>query len=68
MIGNPYSIPQTVTLQSGDYAFTYAPGSGYSSAQTGSVTLQPGEGAWIYSAAGGTYVVGTMPPAPPSAP
>ncbi len=67
MIGNPYPTSQTVTLQSGDVAYTYDPSSNqYSSAFTGTLTLQPGQGAWVYSATGGTYSIGYQPPSPPS--
>jgi hypothetical protein len=67
MIGNPYSTSQTITLQAGDFAYTYDPTSNqYSAAISGTLTLQAGQGAWLYSAAGGTYTVGFQPPAPPS--
>lgn len=67
MIGNPYPTSQSVTLQSGDFAYTYDPSTNqYSSAISGTLTLQPGQGAWVYSANGGNYSVGFQPPAPPS--
>ena len=67
MIGNPYPASQTVTLQSGDFAYTFDPSTNqYSTAFTGTLTLQPGQGAWLYSANGGNYSIGYQPPAPPS--
>ncbi len=67
MIGNPFSTVETVTLQTGDTAYTYDPASNqYSAAQTGTLTLQPGQGTWLESVAGGTYTIGMTPPAPPS--
>ncbi len=67
MIGNPFPTAETVTLQTGDTAYTYDPASNqYSAAQTGTLTLQPGQGAWLESVAGGTYTIGMTPPAPPS--
>lgn len=67
MIGNPFPTVETVTLQTGDTAYTYDPASNqYSAAQTGTLTLQPGQGAWLESVAGGTYTIGMTPPAPPS--
>ena len=66
MIGNPYPVSQTVTLQAGDVAYTYDPAANqYSAAYTGTLTLQPGQGAWIYSANGGTYSIGYQPPSAP---
>ncbi len=67
MIGNPYPTSQTVTLQAGDVAYTYDPSTNqYSSAFTGTLTLQPGQGAWLFSSNGGSYSIGYQPPAPPS--
>ena len=67
MIGNPYGVPISIALQTGDVAYTYDASTGkYSQASTGSVTLQPGQGAWLYSASGGSYAVGIQPPAPPN--
>lgn len=66
MIGNPFSSTETVALQTGDQAFIYSPQSGYSSAETGTLTLQPGQAAWVYSMNGGSYSIGSLPPAPPS--
>lgn len=67
MIGNPYSTSVSVTLQQGDVAYTYDPSTAqYSQAYTGTVSLAPGQGAWLFSAAGGNYSVGIQPPSPPS--
>ncbi|GGI96516.1 hypothetical protein GCM10010885_02820 [Alicyclobacillus cellulosilyticus] len=66
MIGNPFNEPVSVVLQSGDAAFTYDPMTKtYVPAQGGTLNLQPGQGAWLYSAAGGTYEVSIAPPPPP---
>lgn len=68
MIGNPFPTSETVTLHTGDAGYTYDPASNqYSATQTGTLTLQPGQGAWLYSTSGGTYTIGMTPPAPPSA-
>lgn len=67
MVGNPYQTAMSVTLQKGDVAYTYNPTTGqYSQALMGTVSLQPGQGAWLFSASGGTYTIGIQPPAPPS--
>jgi|GEM_PF-3607393 len=74
MVGNPYSQPVSLALQSGDAADTYTPGSGYTAVYGSLLMLQPGQGAWLYSASGGTYtiapattsVASDQPPAPPS--
>ncbi len=67
MVGNPTDLPATVALQAGDAAFTYDTSTQNYQATSGStLTLNPGEGAWLYSAAGGTYSVGVAPPPPPS--
>jgi hypothetical protein len=63
MIGNPYPVAVTISLQSGDMVYTYN-GTSYAFA----LTLQPGQGAWLYSANGGTYSIGLTPPAPPAPP
>ena len=72
MIGNPFPEAVTVTLQSGDKADTYT--NGAYAAASGTLTLQPGQGAWLYSASGGTYTIApgsatsgtSAPPAPPA--
>jgi len=67
MVGNPTALPATITLQAGDAAFTYDTSTQSYQATSGStLTLNPGQGAWLYSAAGGTYSVGIAPPSPPS--
>lgn len=66
MIGDPYSMPVSVTLQPGDVAYTYDPVSGqYSQAIRDTLTLQPGQGAWLFSASGSTYAIGVQPPSLP---
>jgi hypothetical protein len=42
-----------VSIQGADIAYTYDPASGFSRA----TQLQPGQGAWVYSAAGGTITL-----------
>jgi len=51
MIGNPTSSP--VQVFGGDVVYTYSPTSNYQI----TTTLQPGEGAWIYSFSGGTLTI-----------
>jgi len=51
MIGNPSSSP--VQVLGGDVVYTYSPVSNYQITNT----LQPGEGAWIYSFNGGTLTI-----------
>jgi hypothetical protein len=71
MIGNPFPETVTVILQNGDKADTYT-NDAYVMA-SGALTLQPGQGAWLYSASGGTYTIApgsatvstSAPPAPP---
>lgn len=51
MIGNP---GDTVAAISGmDFAYTYSPGAGYTLA----TTVNPGQGAWVFSRAGGTLTI-----------
>jgi hypothetical protein len=52
MIGDPNFSP--VSVSGADVVYIYLPGSGYEQA----TTLQPGQGAWAYSAAGGTVTFG----------
>lgn len=74
MIGNPYTTPVAITLQPGDKADTYAQGSGYTIDLGTTLVLLPGQGAWLFSAAGGSYTVapsnspttGTQPPSMPA--
>jgi len=67
MIGNPLTLSATVTLQAGDAAFTYnSTTNRYQPVSGSTLTLSPGQGAWLYSAAGGTYTIGMAPPPPPS--
>ncbi len=69
MIGNPYTTNVTVSLQPGDMAFTYDPTTAqYSVPASGSLTLKPGQGAWLFSKKGGSYFIGLQPPAPPPTP
>ena len=67
MIGNPLSVPVTTTLQPGDSAFTYnASTHQYQTVSGSTLQLSPGQGAWLYSASGGTYVLTVAPPPPPT--
>ena len=73
MIGNPFSQSATVALATGDKADVYSPNIGYQTDTGTTLTLAPGQGAWLYSASGGSYTVQTSsssnndaPPAPPS--
>ncbi|MHB1682821.1 MAG: YncE family protein [Bacilli bacterium] len=74
MVGNPYSQPVSIVLQSGDAADTYTPGSGYTAVSGSLLMLQPGQGAWLYSASGGSYTIAsqvsfstsTQPPSVPT--
>lgn len=54
-IGNPGLSEATVS--GADLVYTYAPSGGYQV----SPVLQPGEGAWAYSATGGTITIGGAP-------
>ena len=54
MVGNPGST--AVTVSGADFFYTYDPVNGYSQPLT-TATLQPGQGAWAYSAAGGTVTI-----------
>jgi len=45
-----------VTVSGADFFYTYDPVNGYSQPLT-TATLQPGQGAWAYSAAGGTVTI-----------
>jgi hypothetical protein len=51
-IGDPYSVPASVA--GADAVYTYDPTTGSYQATT---TLQPGQGAWAYSAGGGTITI-----------
>lgn len=51
MIGNPF--PATATVHGADVVYAYDPAHGY---QQG-ITLQAGQGAWAYSASGGTVTI-----------
>ena len=52
MVGNPADRP--VTLSGADVVFTYNAAQGQYSAVT---TLQPGQGAWVFSRSGGTLTI-----------
>lgn len=47
MVGNPYAVK--ASLAGADLIYAYSAGGGYVPA----TTLRPGEGAWVYSSAGG---------------
>ncbi len=67
MVGNPYDTAVSLALQAGDVAYTYDPTSGqYSQPYSSTFILPPGQGAWLFSASGGTYTVGIQPPSPPN--
>lgn len=68
MVGNPYGTAVSLSLQAGDVAYTYDSTTGQYSQPytTGTVALAPGQGAWLFSASGGTYTVDIQPPSPPS--
>jgi hypothetical protein len=51
MVGNPGSFPATV--RGADAVYVYNPSTGYQ--QT--TTLQPGQGAWVFSYSGGTVTI-----------
>jgi hypothetical protein len=51
MVGNPGSFPATV--HGADMVYAYNPSTGYQ--QT--TALQPGQGAWVFSASGGTVTI-----------
>jgi len=51
MVGNPYSLPVTAT--GADVLYAYTPDQGYAA----TTTLQPGRGAFAYSATGATLTV-----------
>jgi hypothetical protein len=55
MIGNPGSSSALVT--GADVVYTYSAGAGYQA----TTTLQPGQGAWVLSSAGGTATVSSGP-------
>jgi len=52
MIGNPSST-KSVTVSGADVVYTYTATGGY----VATTTLAPGQGAWAYSAAGGTLTI-----------
>jgi PKD repeat protein len=51
MVGNPGSFPATV--RGADVVFVYNPSSGYQA----TTTLQPGQGAWVFSNSSGTVTI-----------
>lgn len=51
MVGNPGDTP--AALSGMDFAYTYSPSAGYVLA----TTLSPGQGAWVFSARGGTLTI-----------
>jgi hypothetical protein len=55
MIANP-SATGTVTVSGADVVYTYDP-TNAASPYSAVSTLQPGQGAWVYSAAGGTITM-----------
>lgn len=55
MIGNPGTVPTTVS--GADAVFTYDPVKGYQS----TTMLQPGQGAWAFSAAGAQIMLSSAP-------
>jgi len=55
MIANP-SATSTVTVSGADVVYTYDP-TNAASPYSAVSTLQPGQGAWVYSAAGGTITM-----------
>ena len=59
MVGNPNSV--AVNVSGADIVYTYSPTTGYTLA----TSLAPGQGAWVFSHAGGTLVMGVAPPTPP---
>lgn len=54
MIGNPFG--QVATVTGADAVFTYSAARGYSS----TASLRAGEGAWAYSASGGTVTISLL--------
>jgi hypothetical protein len=50
MIGNPYTAPITITVSGADAVYVYDPATG---AYQQTIQLQPGQGAFAYSAGGG---------------
>ena len=61
MVGNPFDLNH-VTISGADAVYAYDPTSGYQATNT----LQPGQGAWVYSASGGTVTVAPTAPTPAS--
>lgn len=51
MVGNPSS--KTATVSGADIVYTYSPTDGYQA----TTTLQPGQGAWVFSYNGGTVTI-----------
>jgi PKD repeat protein len=56
IVGNPSST-QTVTVNGADVVDTFNPSSNSYTSSTGSVTLAPGQAAWVYSADGATITI-----------
>jgi PKD repeat protein len=56
MVGNP-STTQTVTVSGAEVVYTFNTASNSYSPASGTATLAPGQGAWVYSSAGGTVTL-----------